>query len=128
MNIHIQTIPHKEQRYDTVGDWWWTEDGDIEIRVSDMKNWVYEIAIAVHELIEVALFAAAGGTPEMVDAFDLKFEKDRLKGKHSEFEEPGDHPKAPYHREHGFATAAERMFIAAADENWKDYEAKVNSL
>ena len=39
MNIAIQTIPHDEQRYDTVGNWFWEGD-DLIIYVSDTGNWI----------------------------------------------------------------------------------------
>ncbi len=41
MDIHIKTVPHKEQRYNTVGDYW-IEDRVIQIRVSEMGNEDYE--------------------------------------------------------------------------------------
>ena len=34
MNITIKTIAHDKQRYDTVGDWWFDDEGDLQIRVS----------------------------------------------------------------------------------------------
>ena len=46
----------------------------------------------------------------------------------SDDDEPGDDPTAPYHREHCFATAVERMLIAALGVSWADYDQAVESL
>jgi hypothetical protein len=36
---------------------------------------------------------------------------------------PGDDPKAPYHREHRFATRIERLLARELRVNWATYEA-----
>ena len=55
MKINIETIPHSDQRYPTVGDYWDDENGVIQVRVSDMKDWRYEALVVMHELIEMFL-------------------------------------------------------------------------
>lgn len=75
MNIIIKTIPHKEHRYDTVGNWWFDEKGNLEIRVSDMKNWKYEFLVALHELVESALCKSRNIKEKDVTNFDVQFEK-----------------------------------------------------
>lgn len=80
--------------------------------------------IAVHELIEVLLCKAAGVTQEDVDKFDLNFEKKRKKGDDSE---PGDDPKAPYYKQHKFATKIERLLCKELGENWNWYETDINN-
>ena len=40
-SVRITTIPHSEQRYETVGDYQ-ERNNIIYITVSDMKNWKYE--------------------------------------------------------------------------------------
>lgn len=83
------------------------------------------LAIAIHELVEVGLCAAAGVTQQQVDDFDMKYEKTRPAGDDSE---PGDHHDAPYRDQHCFATAVERMFVAACGLSWEVYEACINAL
>jgi len=61
--------------------------------------------VAAHEMIEAYLALHAGVTQEAVDKFDGAYEAQRKPGDDSE---PGDDPKAPYHREHVFATKIER--------------------
>lgn len=124
MRITIETIPHAEQRYPTVGDWQWRGD-DLLIRVSEMGDWRYEAAVAVHELVEVLLCKRDGVTEAAVDAFDMAYEKARQPGDESE---PGDDPACPYARQHCFATAVERMLAAALGMSWLEYERKVESL
>lgn len=124
MNINIKTIPHEEQRYETIGDWLFEENGDLQIRVSEMGlgNEKYEALVAVHELIEALLCKDQGVSGQEVDEFDKQFELDRESGKHSLEEEPGDDPAAPYQSEHFFATTVERLMAQAMGVDWKIYE------
>ncbi len=125
MRIHIQTIPHDEQRYPTVGDYWDAE-GIEQVRISKMKDWRYEILVTVHELIEMAITKHRGIPEESITAFDVAFEKAREVGLVEG--EPGDQPDAPYRREHVFATNIERLFAAELDVDWREYDTYVNSL
>ena len=93
--ITIETIPHEEQRYPTVGDWLFVER-DLCAWVSEIGDWRNEMAVAVHELVEAILCRAAGVPGCVVDAFDKAYEHG----------EPGTSrattPHAPYHRQHCF--------------------------
>jgi hypothetical protein len=126
--ITIKTIPHKQHRYETVGDWWWTKDGDLEIRVSQMSDWRYEACVAVHELVEVLLCKHADVSQESVDEFDIEFEKQRKRSLTLSTAEPGDSRFAPYRTQHCIATGAERVLAAVLGVNWSDYETEINSL
>ena len=128
MKIVIETIPHKEMRYDTVGDYWIDPDGTMQIRVSDMGNWKYELLVAIHELVEQNLCLDRGIKEEDISNFDIQFEKDREEGKRSKEAEPGDDPAAPYRKEHFTATNIERILCEALGVNWKEYDDKVLSL
>lgn len=119
MIITIETIPHSRQRYPTAGDWQIDGSGNITIRVSDMGDWRYNAAVAVHELVEVLLCRNDDVTMEQVDRFDLGFRGDG---------EPGDAQDAPYARQHCFATAVERMLIAAFGLSWAEYDKAVEAL
>jgi hypothetical protein len=123
-SVQIEVIPHKAQRYDTVGDWQIFNDL-LVISVSDTGNWVFNMAIGLHELVEALLCIVRGIDEKDVSKFDIQFEKNRVEGND---EEPGDHPDAPYHLEHGLASAVERMFIASALKNWKEYESAVDRI
>lgn len=121
MKITIETIPHDQQRYPTAGDWQCLPNGDVLISVSEVGDRRYEMAIGVHELIEFLLCREADPeiTQAQVDAFDMAYDGDG---------EPGDDPAAPYHRQHCFATAVERMLIAALGVPWAEYDAAVEAL
>lgn len=136
MNVDIRWIRHGEQRYETSGDWWFDhEAGVLRIRVSNMNDWRYEMAVATHELVEALLCIHDGVQPGEVDDFDKEFEDARrnvssmcdegsmeFRGKEIPWDsEPGDHPDAPYHRQHCFATAVERLLIAALGCSWSAY-------
>jgi hypothetical protein len=127
MNIHIQTIPHNQQKYPTVGDYFETPDSQ-EIRVSEMGDWRYEFLVALHEMIELALVTEQGIKIEDIETFDKKFEKEREAGLHAEDEEPGDDPGAPYHEQHVFAECLERMAALKLKVDWNHYTKTVMGL
>lgn len=113
--IDIQFIPHLEQRYNTVGDWW-EKSGVLHIRVSNLPHVGSMVAIAVHELIEAWFCMRNGVSEDDVTKFDVHMEKT------SPDEEPGDNPAAPYHIQHGLATGVERIIVAASNINWREHE------
>jgi len=119
MKITIETIPHEDQRYETVGDWMFNSLGDLFIRVSDMGDWKKEFLVALHELVEVALCKDRGITQEQVDAFDKAFEANRAEGNH---DEPGHDGKAPYRKEHFIADIVERLMCSEFGMVWKEYD------
>lgn len=138
MKIIIETIPHSEQRYPTTGDWV-TRGEDIHVLVSDLSNWRMETLVGIHEAIEALLCRHAGVTQEQVDEFDTQFESARSHytvrtrpGHGTEFKflggwipinaEPGDHPDAPYYRQHQVATGIERILATLLDVDWSEYE------
>jgi hypothetical protein len=123
--INVLAIPHKEQRYPTVGDWWYDEEGVLQIRVSKLSSWRLEALIVVHELVEVLLCKHDRVSTESVDKFDMAYEKARKRGDESE---PGDSPKAPYRRQHCVATGVERILAALLGVCWSDYERELNEL
>lgn len=125
MRIVIDTIPHVEQRYETVGDWYYTEDGGLVIAISEMGDWRMESLMAIHELVEGLLCKEHGVTQKQVDDFDMEFEDLREPGDCSE---AGDHPRAPYRREHCIATGIERILAVELGLDWEDYDRVVNAL
>jgi len=128
MNIFIKTIPHKEQRYETVGDWWWDGD-DLHIRVSDMGNYIYEWLVAEHEINEALRCKKDGIDERVVSDFDKSFEE--LRKKFPDIigdQEPGDMVSAPYHKQHIGATEIEKLSCKFHGEDWDEYNNTVDSL
>jgi len=125
MKIVIETIPHKDQRYPTVGDWFFNEKGDLTIQVPDLGDWKQEALVAIHELVEVVLCKSQGVTQEQVDEFDLKFESSRPE---NDLSEPGDATEAPYKVQHCFATGVERLLAAELGVDWHQYEQHLQEL
>jgi len=126
MRIVIETIPHQQQRYDTVGDWCYLEDDTLLVRVSKMSDSRYEFLVGVHELIEAELCRHEGVTQKEVDDFDFEYEK--LSPDEQKTEEPGDHPEAPYNLQHCIATGVERLLAAILLVDWYEYEQELNEL
>lgn len=126
MDITIKTVPHNTQRYDTVGDWYFTSDcSHLMVIVSSMGNPLYEFLVGMHEQIEALLCLQAGIAEADVTAFDKKFEANRVEGN---FDEPGDDPSAPYYSQHQIATAMEKDLAAKLGVDWEVYDAAVNAL
>lgn len=140
LNITAQTIPHSEQRYDTVGDYWRTEitdeyhDGTVEkherldLRVSDLGNEDYEFLVLIHELIEEHLTRNDGIPEPVIKAFDEQFEQERAQGLHAVDAEPGHDPRAPYRAQHAFAELIERLVAYELGVNWQAYEKAIEAL
>lgn len=118
INITIRSIPEAQHRYPTTGDWWFEPDGSLQIAVTEWGHPDHEFLIAFHELVEVWLCRRRGITTEAVDAFDMAYERDRADG---DMSEPGDDPRAPYYREHQFASGMERLMAAELGVNWQAY-------
>jgi hypothetical protein len=117
LNIEIKTIPHKEQRYPTTGDYF--RDGKrLCFRVSEIGNKKYELLVAVHELVERILCDARGITDREIDRFEMV----------SEAKEPGDDPNSPCHQEHVFASGIERLLAHELGVEWDDYENSIDQL
>ena len=108
MNIQIEFVPAKRQRYSTLGDWYFDAAGNLVIKVSNDDRMCptedEQILVAVHELVEALLCRKRGITQTMVDDFDIGNEYCQENGL-----EPGDEPTAPYRREHRFAMIVEHM-------------------
>lgn len=119
--ITIKIIPHSEQRYDTCGDWWISEEGNWHIAISELGDPRYNFLVALHELVEMALCCERGITPEIVDRFDIGYD-----GKY--LDDPGIDPKAPYHREHMSATVVERDIARKLHVGWEQYNKTIDSL
>ena len=112
MRVEITSIPQEQQRYRTLGDYWRAADGDIFIRVQKFDDWRYEFLIALHELVEEAITRQRGIAEPEIKAFDEA---------HLDSESPGDLGNAPYHREHIFAEAIERLIADRLGVKWDDY-------
>ncbi len=122
----IHQVPHRKQRYETVGDW--IPGRPAQIRVSKMKDQRYVFLVALHEMIEYELCKMNGITDKEVVAFDVNFEAERQNNLHPLEAEPGNDPRAPYRKEHDFATMIEMMVAQKLGVSWSDYERTVLAL
>ena len=123
--ITIKSIPHKNQRSDTVGDYWRDKNGTLQFRVSQFGDEYEQLAVILHELIEAFMCKQRGIGWRDIDNFDKKYEKNRKEG---DLSEPGNDPKAPYYGEHRFAENLERQFIHELGIDWFKYNNKVENL
>lgn len=124
MNISITVIPDSEHRYPFTGaDWYFSQDGNLEVRVSKLSDWRREICLGFHEAVEAVLCRHNGVSQAAVDAFDSEYDKT-----HASDLNAGDEPLAPYHHEHSIATAVERILAAELRVQWGEYDAELSSF
>ena len=109
--IEIEFIDHKNQRYDTAGDYY-LRGNTLIVKISKYKDWRYQWLVMIHELSEVFLVMNKGISFDSIDQFDMSF-----KG-----EDPGSDPNAPYHEEHMTALDIERKLCEKSGLNWEEYE------
>lgn len=119
LEITVETIPHNEQRYETVGDWKIEDDDCWTVTVSAMPDWRHEFLVAIHELVEMALCFNQGVSAESVDTFDTTY---------TGVGEPGDDPASPYALQHCAAEGVERLLATMLDVKWSEYEATIGQL
>ena len=123
MNITVRVIPHKEHRYETCGDWFFTPAGpNLIVLVSDMGNRRFELLVAQHEITEAILCYERGILEKDVTEFDKWHLAQGFVG------EPGDHPDAPYRLEHCYATKLERDMAKEMGVNWEEYDEAISNL
>jgi len=131
MKIVIEIIDHLSQEYETVGNYKILDSGDWWIGISDFKreNINYEIAVALHELHELALCQEFKIKCADIDKFDINFEE--LRKKNPDIigvQEPGDMVSAPYYHQHQTATVIEKLHIKESGENWHEYTDACNAM
>ena len=85
------------------GDWFYSPGGDLHIQVTckgerDVIDRKELFLVALHELVEAVLCRHDGVPQAAVDTFDTVFNGDG---------EPGDHPEAPYQKQHRMACLIE---------------------
>jgi hypothetical protein len=118
-SILMQVIPHKNQRYRTVGDWTEPGPGQRMVSVSDVGNDDSNFLIGVHEEIEHHWCAMNGVTQADVDRWDWAFKGEG---------EPGDDPACPYYLGHQIAMKHERELGADFGLDWEAHEAAIERV
>lgn len=134
LKIQIDTIDHKNQAYETCGDW--RVEGDtVHIFVSEMSDHRYEALVAIHELVEV-LIETVKRTGELslpppslieaTDAFDKAFEAGRPPD--DDESEPGCVPACPVYQGHMVATATEHLAAMVLGIDYNHYSSEIEGL
>ena len=123
--LQVYKVPLSEQQYTTLGDYCKTKYG-VRFKITDIGNQDFENLIFLHEYNEYLLTQKRGITIKQITDFDLQWEV--LYYKHlNTTQEPGDDPKAPYHKEHEFAKLIEREICEQLGYSWEEYDNYVMS-
>lgn len=119
-NIRIDTIPHSNQRYNTVGDWYYDETLRVpRIFVSQMSDWKYEFLVGLHEMVEWVLCSTSNITPKQVDEWDMS---------HAESDDPGSIIECPYFYQHKTAVLVEKIVCHIMNIDWNVYEDEIERV
>jgi hypothetical protein len=143
----LRFIPHRQQRYTTVGDY---KDVTFvpnawEFTISRMSPRKYCWLVFFHEIIEWGICRLTGVKMKAIDKWDMAYEKARAERfsvapdalvRNPDYApcgcpwqlEPGDDVHAPYADAHATATLCERAIAKAIGIDWWDYEKAVEAL
>ena len=113
--IILEIIDHQDQRLHVPGDWFFTPDGNLTVRISDLGDWRYNFLVMRHEMDEAILCHFNRITTEMVD-------EDQKKGKPSDDPDSfSGYPGARLQNQHNDALAAEWQMSRLLKVDWKLY-------
>lgn len=137
----LRVIPHKKQRYPTVGDYneykgsfvlWGESHKMVDFTVSRMKDRRCCWLVFLHEIIEWTICKLTKVSMKSIDKFDMEYEKNRGSDKTPcgcrYRAEAGDDRHAPYFYAHLTATECERRIAEALGVDWKEYNKAVEAL
>lgn len=117
--IEVQILEQRHLRNQQCGNWFLDAYGCHHFEVAQSGKHSYHVLVLVHELIEEALCRERGIRESAVNRFDDHYRGDG---------EPGDDPKAPYRREHKFATRIEKLICKELGIDWKTYAGEIDKL
>lgn len=123
--IHSFTIPHKNQQYDTAGNYGEDSKDSVWFEISQMEDWRYEALVFLHEIVEYILVKDRKIKIKDIDKFDMEtvFKVDP-----DNSDDPGNSLSSPYYWEHKFATKIERMMCKELGIQWSKYDNSFKKL
>lgn len=132
----VQFIPHKQQRYDTCGDYEELAPDLTKFSISRLSPVKYSWLIMLHEIIEWSICCLTGVKTKDIDKFDMEYEKARAGNRESAeapcgcpfYAEPGDDPHAPYAAAHACATLCEKAIARELGVDWEAYSEAIDKL
>lgn len=123
--IQIEIVPLKEQRYETLGDYFFKK-GVLHFKITDTGNPLYNKMILIHELVEQTLTEAKGIKESQILRHDLEFEKLIKDGLVDSDAEPGEHRNSPYRQEHLTAELVERLILTNLNQmTFAEYDKQI---
>lgn len=113
----VNCIPHRLQRYDTMGDWY-DSSGTIHFFASQMEPDM-EMETLLHEMFEWYLCQKEGITAKMVDDWDFS---------HPDAEDPGSLRGCPYRKQHMAAMKVSKLAVKLMGYSWGIYCASYDDI
>jgi hypothetical protein len=124
MPIVVKSVPHKDHRYPTIGDYFIDRESNLQIRVSQELDLKYRFLVILHELIEAFLCQSRGISFDLIDQYDIAYELQHP----NNLDEPGETEDSPYRNEHNFATYIEKVVARELDVDMEEYNKACEAL
>lgn len=124
-DIHLKIIPQSEHREQySLGDYWWDDDGVLQVRASAMPDNRMSLLCLLHELVEVMLTEHNGIKEEDIQAWDIAYEKKNPGNTAS----AGDEEDCPCRDAHLVAEGFERIMANLLGVQWKKYSEAAENI
>lgn len=120
--IIIEFIPREQQRYDSTGDYFLDNEGNLQVKISDKTKYnpltfKEQLLVMFHELVEYFLCLDRGIKEEDITKYDMEY-----KGKIPD--RVGEDVDAIYHKEHMFALWIEKLICRELNIDFIEYDKK----
>jgi hypothetical protein len=115
-DIHMAIVPKgcmRPQYQDGWGDYWIDEKGVLQIRAVEMPDLMYSHYILLHEYLEAVRCIRDGISLESIERFDAL---------HSDHDDPGTLPDAPYRAQHMASMMLEMVACLQDGYTWDEYD------
>jgi len=119
MKIAIITIDPSENRYGTVGDWIFANNGDLLVTTTRCGNKDTEFLVSTHEMIEAYLCQRDGIDEEVVSNWDIA---------HPDADEPAEVEGSPYFNHHACAIEVEKVICKHLNIDWDEHQQRVADI
>lgn len=115
-HVHMRIIPKGCMRTEYAegwGDYWVDEKGILQVRAVEMPDLMFSHYILLHEYMEAVRCYRDGISLESIEKWDAD---------HSDHDDPGSLPGAPYHDHHEASLMLEKIACMQDGHKWEVYD------
>ena len=112
INMQIIPIGCMRDAYKDGFDYWIDERDVLQVRIAEFENPDFAWFWAIHEVLEALRCIKAGIPLEAIEAFDAE---------HTDHEDPGSIPEAPYHKQHMQSMTVQHILCEQDGYSYEEY-------